>query len=334
MIPVICHGCGQRGKVASIPSDLACAACRSTDIDLDDRTASSLGDAVVDTMRENKGRKSDECPKCGAKTDPVQTEDGKGGKRLDAKCEACGWTGTKRSASVVDDPSLPMALLPTGLPEQNQDMDLLREQERPRKVVVPKGSAPYTQRALSSLDGQHATVTYQDAVGIHTVAGLLRVGSRGVRIGSTVAGLEEIIEVTANTDTSWTHGGAEQIYSCYRDANCNFTGTAEEMQAHYDKNHAESVTSSRTANQDGSADATGPTFTKGEGKTCDVEGCDNKAEGDSDKCVDHKERDQSSFTAKVEQITAAVLESNPGMTPATAKRVALKTVGSYPKVLG
>jgi len=42
MFPIICRQCGQRGRVASVPTDLACRVCRSGEhLDLDTRTAAN-----------------------------------------------------------------------------------------------------------------------------------------------------------------------------------------------------------------------------------------------------------------------------------------------------
>lgn len=71
MIPVLCCRCGQRGKIASIPADLACFACGSSDVDLDDKTASSFGTPGDPTQY---GVGGDHCPHCGA--DWKQPHDG------------------------------------------------------------------------------------------------------------------------------------------------------------------------------------------------------------------------------------------------------------------
>lgn len=300
-IPVLCHGCGQRGKVASIPADLVCVACMTGDhLDLDDRTA-----------------------------------------------------------AVGLDPTGNSALLPSGTPEQDQDFALLTDDEKARKVVVPEGSPPYTQRALALADsrkpdeiamqhdleskvpseldgeqrvdlarlkrqqageivnpygsdnpyraslskqadlagirnllagynGQSVTCTYDDDLGLHTVAGILTYHPPAVIVGKASTTDFHVLAVSATgfNETPIPVGDAVDSGSLLAGA----FGSRTAMQRH--------AASSYTYQDD------------------------------------YHTASEERFTAKVEQITAAVLASNPGMPRATAKKAALKTVGLYPKVAG
>lgn len=60
--------------------------------------------------------------------------------------------------TAVLDPTDPMMLLPAGTPDQDQDVAPLRDTDEKRKVLIPKGSAPYSQRALAA--GQAGSCSY------------------------------------------------------------------------------------------------------------------------------------------------------------------------------
>jgi hypothetical protein len=204
-VPIICLGCNERAEIPFIPADLTCVACKTGEhIDLDD--------------------------------------------------------GIETTA--VLDPSDPMMLLPSGVPEQDQDMGLLDEDGKKRKVVVPKGSAPYSQRALASrldpksaaacpdcngsgsvpagggedpddvdngyvqcptckgvgktasltkqadlsgirnllaqFNGKNVTVTYDDDLGLHTVAGPLTYHPPAVMVGKSATTDVHVLQITVN----------------------------------------------------------------------------------------------------------------------------------------
>ena len=325
------------------------------------------------------------------------------------------------TSGLVDDPSLPMAKLPTGTPEQDADVDLLRDSDEPRKVIVPDGSAPYTQRALSRFQGKAVALTFSTPDGISTVAGRLASSGQIVRVGSTVTGLDTVLALRrlANQDgsadaTGPTFGNAGEGGKCTVEGCDNAAqGEQKKCEQHTERDQSTSTARRRTASTEcddcsgtGAVPAGGgedpedvdngyvkcPTC-NGEGKTAsktagrascgscghtwasrsplgpercpqcsssDLRTASNEGNSFTPRCnilmvddslchlpLNHEGPHQSGSIkntssadrlhhakVKVDQITQAVLASNPGMDPATARRVARQTVARYPKVAG
>lgn len=127
------------------------------------------------------------CRRCGARGRVAKVT-------ADLSCQACGTgddldyddspvtaTANQATGSTIHlanpfgDPSMPMDLLPEGTPDQDRDVEPVREgDQKARKVVVPKGSPVYTQQALGTPDARTAKIEQIAAAVLSTNPGMPR----------------------------------------------------------------------------------------------------------------------------------------------------------------
>ena len=145
-IPIICRGCGATGKVASVTADLSCPTCKTgANLDLHEEVMEVTADWTSDSGKTwaeiyTRGRSM-----------------GMGQEQASEYADSVIHRNGSKHA-LWDDPSGPMAKLPSGTPDQDQDFDLV-DPLREVKVTVPKGSAPYSVQALGALDQAFGALT-------------------------------------------------------------------------------------------------------------------------------------------------------------------------------
>lgn len=258
MFPIVCTACNERAVIPFLPPDLTCVACKTGEhIDLDDGLVTTASDEVIQNnlgpahdVPYEKGWAEGEADAAAGKPPKYDLGDYSQSYEAEGYLDAYGNDGRAlagKRESALGDPDLPMMLLPQGTPDQDQDVELLRgENAGKRKVIIPKGSPPYSQRALASKTAK----VCPDCNGSQSVPQSGGEDPADVDNGyvqcPTCKGTGTVGD--DKQASAWEHGGGEQVYSCYLDMDCPVTGTAAEMEAHYATNHLDSANRALLAN--------------------------------------------------------------------------------------
>lgn len=301
MIPIVCTGCNERAEIPFIPADLTCVACKTgAHIDLDDEDLSST--------------------------------------------------------AMLDD--LPMLPLPSGTPEQDQDMDLLRDTDDKRKVLVPKGSAPYSQRALASKTaGVCSNCHGAGAVPAGGWEDPSEVDNGQVKCptcyGHGTDAFEEDDRLSEGRDSGPNRDSTDDFHTYtgsltkkadlggIRNLLAQFN--AKQVTVTYDDDLGlHTVAGTLTYHP--------PAVMVGKSATTDAHVLQVTVNGYGDFPDERTEStgspspldyaniggsamaSKTKVATKIDQIEAAVLQSNPGMSRSAARKVAVKTLARYPKV--
>lgn len=302
MFPIVCTGCGTRGKVASIPLDLACVACGTgAHLDLDDKVAvarvSPDGSVARTAARTALGDPSlpagllpNDQPEMGRLTDTTSVTE-------DLRCAACfhEWTHT------VADPAAPVPPCPACASTATSAAGATKAARLSKQADLAG-----IRNLLAQFNGQSVTCTYDDDLGIHTTAGTLTYHPPSVIVGRSVTTDFHVlaVESTSLNETPIPVGPADDSGSLLAGA-----------------------FAAKTAGPRSACSSCGHEWTSR--SPLGPERCPACSSSDLRSAAR-----QAALEAKVEQIAAAVQASNPGLPRATAMKVALKTVGLYPKVAG
>ena len=248
--------------------------------------------------------------------------------------------GQRVAVNTLADPTDPMAVLP---PIPEMDLDMAELSDKPRKAVVPEGSAPYSQQALGSyqahrwVDSDGFTsciacgIPEDEAIPVNgpmvscpgaSGYGRTEPEDRGYESYEGHTGDQAYASLHAASAKTADIAGFRSLLAQYNGLNVTLTYD-DDLGLHQVSGpltyHPPTVVVGSSSTTEGHVLAISPSG----GQYSDA-----SAPG----AYSHDR--QYADAAKHAQIVTAVLASNPGMDPRTAARVADKTLTRYPRIAG